>query len=60
MQIFRFIFPFLYVRNWYNGTWEFSRSRAILFLIALIIVISAIITAHVLQAPIVYTASHSY
>ena len=54
MQIFKFIFPFLYVRNWYTGNLEISRPRVILFIAMLIIVSLGVLLATILQTPIVY------
>lgn len=54
MNIIRFIFPFLFVRNWFNGSWEFSKARGILFLVFLLLVLLGITIAYILQAPVVY------
>ncbi len=54
MKMFRFIVPFLFVRNWYDGSWELSRARMIIFsALALLITVSVGI-AYLLQAPVVY------
>lgn len=55
MKITRFIFPFLFVRNWHDGSWEFSRARCILFLASAFLVILGVGIAYLLQAPIEYT-----
>ncbi len=56
MHIVRFIFPFLFVRNWYDGSWELSRPRlAVFFAIAAFILLGICIVS-VLQSPITYTA----
>ena len=54
MHILRFIFPFLFVRNWQDGQWEFSRARFILVCMGLFFCILGIIIAAVLQTPIIY------
>ncbi len=55
MKIIRFIFPFLFVRNWYNGAWEFSWQRGILFGATIGLLCLGIIIAVVLQTPLVYS-----
>ncbi len=57
MQFVRFILPFLFVRNWHDGSWEFSRARGILFGILLIFCILGVSIAYLLQSPVVYTSS---
>jgi hypothetical protein len=57
MKILRFILPFLFVRNWYDGAWELSLARSILFSAALLLVVVALIIAYTLQAPVTYTSS---
>ena len=54
MRIFKFIFPFLYVRNWYTGNLEISRPRVILFIAMLSIIILGVLLASILQTPMVY------
>lgn len=54
MKILRFILPFIFVRNWYDGSWELSRARIILFSAFIIIVCSGIAVAYILQAPMTY------
>jgi hypothetical protein len=56
MHIIRFIFPFLFVRNWYNGQWELSRARLTLFMLTLLFLIMGILIAYILQMPVVYTS----
>ncbi len=58
MKIIRFILPFLFVRNWYDGSWELSRARIIIFSALGLLVILSVIIAYMLQAPVMYT-SHS-
>jgi hypothetical protein len=55
MHILRFIFPFLFVRNWYDGQWEFSRPRFVLFILTVSLIILGIGIAYVLQMPVRYT-----
>jgi len=54
MKVFRFIVPFLFVRNWYDGSWELSRARMIIFCALSILVVLSIGIAYLLQAPIIY------
>lgn len=54
MRIIRFILPFLFVRNWYDGSWEFSRARLILVSMGLFFIVLGIIIAAMLQSPEVY------
>lgn len=57
MRLFRIFFPFLFVRNWYSGDWEFSYVRFGLFLAFLILFFIAIGIIIVLQAPVEYSSS---
>ena len=57
MQILRFILPFLFVRNWQNGSFELSRARCVLFGSVALIVLIGVGIAFLLQAPFMYTAS---
>ncbi len=54
MKIVRFVLPFLFVRNWYDGSWEFSRARFFLFGALVILVLTALGVAYMLQSPVVY------
>jgi len=56
MHFIRFILPFLFVRNWHDGSWEFSRARGILFGIFLLFCILGLSIAYILQAPVVYVS----
>lgn len=56
MNILRFIFPFLFVRNWYDGSFELSRSRLILFLMFVCLMLLGVGIVRYLQAPIVYSS----
>ncbi len=55
MHIIRFILPFLFVRNWYNGMWELSRARLILFGASMMLLVLGFLVVYMLQAPVVYT-----
>jgi hypothetical protein len=57
MRILRFVLPFLFVRNWYDGSWELSRARSILFGAALILLVLSLMIAYMLQAPVIYTST---
>lgn len=54
MKIVRYILPFLFVRNWHDGSWELSSPRFVLFLLTIMIVGIGLIVAYILQAPVVY------
>jgi hypothetical protein len=54
MEFWRFVFSFLYVRNWYNGQMELSRPRVALFASALFLFMLAFTIIAILQAPIEY------
>ena len=56
MKIIRFVLPFLFVRNWYDGSWELSRARMIIFCALVILVTVSVGIAYMLQAPIVYVS----
>ena len=56
MKILRFTLPFLFVRNWHDGSWELSRARFVLFLLAFTIVVVGIGVALVLQSPVMYSS----
>lgn len=57
MQLIRFILPFLFVRNWYSGSWEFSRARFVLFMVGVFFVCAGILIAYYLQTPVTYNAT---
>lgn len=56
MNIWQFIFSFLYTRNWYTGARELSRPRVALFASMLFILLLGVLLAVVLQTPVVYEA----
>ena len=53
-KIIRFIFPFLFERNWHDGSWELSRSSLVIFIAVLIVGVLAICIAYMMQAPVSY------
>ncbi len=56
MQLFSFIFSFLYVRNWYTGERELSRPRVALFCSMLLLILIGVAIAYVMQTPVSYEA----
>lgn len=56
MKIFRFVVPFLFVRNWYDGSWELSRARMIIFVGLTLLITLSILIAYILQSPVIYTS----
>ena len=56
MHILRFILPFLFVRNWHDGSWEISQPRLLLFCTGILFFIMGLCAVYFLQAPIVYIA----
>jgi hypothetical protein len=54
MQLFQFIFSFLFVRDWYSGQRELSLPRVALFSAMLFLVLLGIVMASILQAPVQY------
>jgi hypothetical protein len=57
MKLTRFILPFLFVRNWHDGSWELSHTRMVLFGACALILIIGLIIAYILQAPVTYTSA---
>ncbi len=57
MKILRFVFPFLFVRNWHDGSFEISRPRLILFLGCVAVIMVCLGVAYLLQAPVMYLTS---
>lgn len=57
MKLLQFIFPFLFVRNWYNGSFEFSRTRFALFVALVAMVCVGIGIVYFLQLTIVYSSA---
>lgn len=56
MTFWRFIFSFLYVRDWHTGQMELSRPRVALFSALLFLLVLALTLITVLQSPIDYQA----
>ncbi len=54
LHILRFVFPFLFVRNWHDGSWELSRARCILTATGVLFILLSLVIAYILQAPVVY------
>lgn len=54
MTFWRYIFSFLFVRNWYTGHLELSRPRLFLFITGLILLCIAAVVIAVMQAPVEY------
>ncbi len=54
MKFIRFVFPFLYVRNWHDGSWEFSHARMMLFSGFVLLVLLGLTIVYILQSPVVY------
>lgn len=55
MRLSRFLFPFLYARNWYTGEYELSQMRVALFGGMLFLIVLAVLIVAFLQAPIEYS-----
>ncbi len=56
LHLLRFVFPFLFVRNWHDGSWELSRARSILMTIGIVFILLSLVIAYILQAPVLYIA----
>jgi hypothetical protein len=56
MKFVRFVFPFLFVRNWHSGSWEVSIARLVMFGGFLLLWLLGFFIAYMLQAPVVYKA----
>ncbi len=56
MEIFRFLFHFLYVRNWHSGQMELSRPRVVVFLGMLTLISLGVLIAWFLQTPVNYVS----
>jgi hypothetical protein len=55
MQFVRFVFSFLYTRDWYSGERELSHPRVALFSLMLFLTLLGIAMAVVLQTPTEYS-----
>jgi hypothetical protein len=56
MSFIKFVFSFLFVRNWHSGELELSRSRMAIFCAILFLVLLALTMISFLQAPVEYIA----
>jgi len=56
MKFLRFVFPFLFVRNWETGVFEVSRSRLYITVAGTVLVLLSLLVAYILQMPVVYSA----
>lgn len=54
MNIWQFIFSFLFTRNWHTGEMELSWPRVVLFGGMAFIIILSVVFAYILQTPVVY------
>jgi hypothetical protein len=54
MSFFRFVFSFLYTRNWYSGEVELSTPRVSLFFGMIFLVLLGVVMATILQSPVEY------
>ncbi len=57
MSFLRFVFSFLYTRNWHSGEMELSRERVFFLVGVVIIFLIATILITFLQTPVTYVAS---
>ena len=57
MTFVRFVFSFLFVRNWHTGEMELSRPRVSIFCAALFLILLALTMIYILQAPVEYSVS---
>lgn len=56
MGFWRFVFSFLYTRNWHSGQMELSRQRLWAFLAVVMVLLIALIFIYLLQRPVLYEA----
>lgn len=54
MSFWRFVFSFLYARNWHTGQMELSRTRLALFFATLFLIFLGLAIISFLQAPVEY------
>lgn len=55
----RFIFSFLYARNWFTGKHELSLPRVTIFAAMIFLVILGVIIVSILQSPVAYVGTGS-
>lgn len=53
-HLLRKVLPFLYIRNWYTGQFEFSRTRTFVYATCVSIVIVLVLLVWWLGQPVVY------
>jgi hypothetical protein len=53
-NFFRFVFSFLFVRDWYSGELELSFPRVTLFSSMIFLILLGLVMASILQAPVEY------
>ncbi len=56
MSFFKFVFSFLYVRNWHTGKLELSRPRVSIFFAVLFLMVLALLMISFLQSSVEYIA----
>jgi hypothetical protein len=54
MNFFKFVFSFLYSRNWFSGEVELSTPRVALFSSMLFLILLGALMATILQTPVEY------
>lgn len=54
MKLVKFLFPFLFVRNWHSGEEELSRPRVVAFGAAVGFLVLGLIAVAILQMPVAY------
>ncbi len=54
MSFIRFVFSFLFIRNWHTGEMELSRSRMAIFSAAIFLMLLALTMISFLQSPVEY------
>ncbi len=54
MKILQFILPFLFVRNWHDGSWELSRVRVLLCVGLCTVVLFGLLRVYILEPLFVY------
>jgi len=54
MGFLRYVFRFLYIRNWHTGAWELSRRRVYWFLATTLILGIGLLLIYLAQRPVVY------
>lgn len=56
MDFIRFVFAFLFERNWHTGEMELSRPRMMLFSAGIFLILLGLLMVTILQAPVIYEA----